>query len=83
MSDCQKQVKLKPCPFCGGEATLNFEGHRNGEPVRVRYIYIRCEECYMGTAHCRAKLPDQLGMDGDYDEKVKMITTLWNRRVTK
>ena len=30
------EIKLKPCPFCGGEATTVFY---------VGYIYVSCEKC--------------------------------------
>lgn len=32
--------KLKPCPFCGGEAMLNYFGSRP-----ISYYQISCSEC--------------------------------------
>ena len=32
--------KLKPCPFCGGKATLNGP---------YSFCWIRCKECGIGT----------------------------------
>lgn len=31
------EIKLKPCPFCGGEAKINNEC--------CAVVYIKCEEC--------------------------------------
>lgn len=38
--DNTKEVQLKPCPFCGGEAEIKQEG-RNG-------LLLRCSKCYVG-----------------------------------
>ncbi len=32
-------MKLKPCPFCGGEVTLEeMETHPNGDPSRIQIL---------------------------------------------
>jgi len=36
-------MKLKPCPFCGGEAQVN-ERYRSGTPNRKMY-WISCKAC--------------------------------------
>lgn len=36
-------MKLKPCPFCGGEAQIN-ERYRSGIPNRKMY-WISCKAC--------------------------------------
>lgn len=35
--------KLKPCPFCGGEATAH-RGMENGKPTN-RYFGVTCRKC--------------------------------------
>ena len=34
--------KLKPCPFCGGEALLTASGN---DHTKKRFINIKCQEC--------------------------------------
>ena len=36
--------KLKPCPFCGGEAYLKNEG--------TICCYVACSKCHAGTRLC-------------------------------
>jgi len=36
---------LKPCPFCGGDATLSIGKYGNGAP----WPYIECEQCAAST----------------------------------
>ena len=36
--------ELKPCPFCGGEATLLHGQTEN------QYSYVRCGKCFSKTA---------------------------------
>lgn len=40
-------IKLKPCPFCGGKAEV--ENH-------VCAVYVRCKECHASTAASTAML---------------------------
>ena len=68
-----KDTELKPCPFCGGEAELDF-AHRtfryvanDGTRKYTEYYYtVRCAEC-----DCR------IGMC----EVPAMAIEAWNRRV--
>ena len=43
---------MKPCPFCGGEATVRYEGHAN-------VLSVGCRECNIRTAYTVA---DDIGM---------------------
>lgn len=58
---------FKPCPFCGGKASLFVE---NG----VRVI---CNACYASTKI----LVDNLGAKGVSGNAVKAVIEAWNRRV--
>ena len=45
------EIKLLPCPFCGGEVELNSVG------VSTTYYFISCEECghrQVGSIHKEA-----------------------------
>lgn len=47
MSRMENQIELKPCPFCGGKATM-MHGAWTGT-VMIRYFYMYyyglCEKC--------------------------------------
>jgi Lar family restriction alleviation protein len=40
-----KQVKLKPCPFCGGKAMIE-EGYDSMAGIKI--YFIECMECKAG-----------------------------------
>ena len=61
--------KLKPCPFCGGEASIHTYVNGNA-PV----AHVRCEKCLAETVHKR-----DIECDG---ENIEHVIFLWNRRVT-
>lgn len=68
-----KYTELKSCPFCGGDAVLDFARKsfryvaNNGTMKDVGYYYtVRCLECDCGI--------------GIY-ENPTMATKAWNRRV--
>ncbi len=59
---------LKPCPFCGGEASLFVE-----DGVRVI-----CNACYASTKI----LVDNLGATGVMTNAVASVIEAWNRRAS-
>lgn len=64
-----KDIKLKPCPFCGGKAKLIIN-MQSFEP----YAMVRCENCSAKTKNVMQSV--------DYcavDEAVK----LWNQRMSR
>lgn len=45
-------MKILPCPFCGGEAELiqTKSGYTSGQPIKILNQYIvECEECGIHT----------------------------------
>ena len=63
--------KLKPCPFCGGEAVI-MERYRKGTTNRKMY-WVECKACWAAQYH---------GNDGGYRTKAK-ATEAWNRRMER
>ena len=66
-------AELKPCPFCGGEASLR-RGWGSDPPVSYRVAYVKCSNCGIMTKHYTT--------DGYYGEKWsdEQIAEVWNRR---
>ena len=57
---------LKPCPFCGGEATFRkFKGKKRLFEVRAIAYYVQCDSCGIST-----------GVEFEGDIPVRK----WNRR---
>ncbi len=67
-------IKLKPCPFCGGEAKIKTTVDTNRLPIYIT-AYIRCEECGAYT-----KDVDDINRDG---MNIFTVIEAWNRRVTE
>lgn len=67
-------VELKPCPFCGGEAELDFAGKSftytasNGKPYDSGFYY---------TVKCRDEV---CGCKIGIYEDAEMALSAWNRR---
>lgn len=65
---------LKPCPFCGGEATTDTYRTNGGAfSLPKMRIYIFCKRCKAQTADFEESL--------DYSAKEQAINA-WNRRAT-
>ena len=66
-----EKVKLKPCPFCGGEAVLK-------DDLWGESFCVRCKRC-------RARTDSFItGLDGVPDDEIAaqdMAREAWNRRV--
>ena len=60
------EIKLKPCPFCGGQGKLETAGINNN------YSFVKCKECGAGSRTFK--------ISNEYcsDEKA---AEAWNRRV--
>lgn len=44
-----KIIKLKPCPFCGGEAKIRSEVECIGHGDYLKMFYVMCEDCCART----------------------------------
>lgn len=68
--------KLKPCPFCGGEAILEFRGQYNS--WKGGAIIVRCQTCAASAYGCfyngeEIEIPLEITVGGK-------ATYAWNRR---
>lgn len=64
-----KMDGLKSCPFCGGEASINFDSEATVDTQGRRWAYnIVCDKCCAtsGLAY-----------------SIEMAIEIWNRRVNK
>ena len=66
-------TELKPCPFCGGGATIVYNSHpRLTKPSRNGVCHVVCFNC-----------DTEMGYDEDYGGQIKTrkeAITAWNRR---
>ena len=69
--------KLKPCPFCGGEAIIekNHRAFIKGLSTRVAFVY--CKKCNARTG--RFKLEDY-GCTSHSSVAVQKAIAVWNER---
>ena len=72
--------KLKPCPFCGGEATIkHFSSGHNGNGMFTASYKVGCNKCKIDFIHTSEfKLVDgqpKFIVNG-FDEAIEA----WNRR---
>lgn len=66
------EIKLKPCPFCGGKAEL-YSVKRDKKKILGIYHMIATIKCKSCTAQI-----NQAGQDGD--KAFKNAADLWNSR---
>ena len=63
-------VKLKPCPFCGGEGELG--NYISSSIPHSSVAYVQCKKCGGNTRHIQDK-------QGNFEYMYKVVE-LWNRR---
>lgn len=63
----KKMIELKPCPFCGGKATLDIARHGGSQ---YDYAEISCKKC---------GLTIRRNIDVEYSAKDEVIKA-WNKR---
>lgn len=73
------QIKLKPCPFCGGEAkiikTLPSAFDRG-------MVMVRCEECKARSLTSCVAYDLKAHRERTEEEAIEYVTRAWNRRAT-
>ena len=77
--------KLKPCPFCGGEAVFNIYSNSTRENNRGWSYDVHCEKCGAFVPNrCSYETIAVMDRDGNIllikDNRDKAIEA-WNRRV--
>lgn len=61
------EIKLKPCPFCGGEASYSFDPDGTVDTEGREWAYeVTCNNCCATTGICYSQ---------------RMAREAWNRRV--
>ena len=79
------KIKLKKCPFCGGEAELVTNHHVYLDDARC----VMCTHCNCRTASVLIDHP-KMGAGGELDESTRYntaqaeakVAALWNARAT-
>ena len=64
----ERARELKPCPFCGGEATISLKGNAHSK----RSVVVKC-------SGCRYERKDSALRYG-HDWLLSVAVTAWNRR---
>jgi len=67
-----KDIKLKPCPFCGVEGTLHSDWKDGTDPEKDRYYWALCDNNSCGVS-CFT--------DADNSYSKAEVIKLWNKRI--
>ena len=77
-----KQIELKPCPFCGGNATVQAEHKSLPFSEEENFYYVCCTNC-----GCRPFVVSEICLyyKSDYEIRrknlIEKVIEKWNRRV--
>ena len=74
MDKNQQNIKLDPCPFCGGEAKMSSNSICGGYGIYYDEFYVVCKKC-----GARGPKKDNY----IYNTDVSVVGILWNSRVGK
>lgn len=72
-----EHVKLKPCPFCGGDAAIRYDHGRLPKDRRPTHVFIMCNWCGCGT--------DKYIINRIHgvDERTYYAIKVWDRRINE
>lgn len=78
--------KLKPCPFCGGQAMVNQTAYGTTDLASCKLSFsIGCQKCGATAPKSRGFIAINLSSNGDlniwHDDRTAAIEA-WNRRVS-
>lgn len=76
--------KLKPCPFCGGDAIFFQKAYAVSNSTRGWVFTVRCKKCGVALPKTNYVIEVNLGDSGEIkiatDER-QQAAEAWNRRV--
>lgn len=76
-----KQIKLKPCPFCGGQAYIKekFFGHKGNGTFTATYL-VGCDKCEFSFSK-ESEFCLELGQPVFKQNGYEKCVEQWNKRV--
>ena len=75
--------KLKPCPFCGGDAILIIKEDCNWSTGTIKNLFlVRCDQCQISTKYYDSRIwQDRDGEVHIERNGAECAIDIWNRRV--
>ena len=73
--EANRAVELKPCPFCGGEAKMQFGWPAQQGKDRQKIVFVMCKTCRCKTQTIR-QAPYQA-----WEDCKRYAVALWNTRI--
>lgn len=73
------EIKLKPCPFCGGRGEIVFSGHEYTNGTMKGFIVAKCDVCggsSKGVYYCG----DMIKIPLEETVGAEKTAQAWNRR---
>ena len=76
------ELKMDPCPFCGGDPWIHYQGCRDKYHQGTKCIvFVKCETCKaQGGVVADDDYPNEDGRNWD-DKACRIAIQKWNRRV--
>ena len=76
-----EKLDIKPCPFCGGEATVEFSSYAN-KPEKGTFVYVQCTKCYArGRMILEKKERNEILRNTLCEPAIDAAIAYWNNRV--